>query len=458
MDNSVESLYLDLGNTKQGEYAIDLKDVFKSYTLVDQKPSWRKLIDVTLRKKCSTNSNLINVLCGISFQIKKGQSLGIVGLNGSGKSTLLQIITRTVRADSGKVKTNGRVAALLELGSGFNPEFTGRENVFLNAALFGLSEKETRDRLPLIESFANIGSFIDQPVKTYSSGMSLRLAFSVVANVNPDILIIDEALAVGDAIFIQKCMRYLREFKKLGTLVLVSHDLTAIKSLSDHCIWLHRGKIRLQGSSKIVSDEYLSHILCHENEVQTDKQAQPVEKSGKKNPEETAFLDSEMVLGNQRCLNLNPESTEFGSKKAIISNLEFVHSESNCAISCIEGLESVTLKISASCISEVRNPIVGFFIRDRLGQDLFGDNSWNEYKNTDLVVPKDGKLKARFCFQMPRLPSGDYSLTVAVAEGDEKSHKILHWLNDAIILHAIGTAPPGLIGIPMQTVELKLAS
>ena len=198
----------------------------------------------------------------VSFEIKKGQTVGIVGRNGSGKSTLLQLITGTLAPTEGSVEVNGRVAALLELGSGFNPEFTGRENVFINAQILGLSPDQIAARFADIEAFADIGGVMDQPVKTYSSGMMLRLAFAVVAHVHADILVIDEALAVGDAFFTQKCMRFLRAFMKTGTVLFVSHDTGAVQNLCHHAIWLEQGKLRKEGRPAVQSGVEQSLPAC----------------------------------------------------------------------------------------------------------------------------------------------------------------------------------------------------
>ena len=193
----------------------------------------------------------------VSFEIRKGQTVGIIGRNGSGKSTLLQMICGTLHPTAGHVEVRGRVAALLELGSGFNPEFTGRENVFFNAGVLGQSEERTREKFADIEAFADIGEFMDQPVKTYSSGMLVRLAFAVIAHVDADILVIDEALAVGDAFFTQKCMRFLRSFMQQGTVLFVSHDTAAVKSLCDKVIWIEKGQLVESGPAKEVCDLYL---------------------------------------------------------------------------------------------------------------------------------------------------------------------------------------------------------
>lgn len=232
---------------------ISLDNVSKMYR-VYEKPQDR-LKQSMFRKKVYYRE--FWALRDISIQIKKGETVGIIGRNGSGKSTLLQIIAGTLSPTSGDIKINGKIAALLELGSGFNPEFTGRENVYLNASILGLSKKEIDERLPYIEQFAEIGDFIDQPVKTYSSGMFVRLAFSVAVNVDPDILVIDEALAVGDMNFQLKCIEKMKSFKKEGkTIIFVSHDTYTVKNFCDQAIWMMDGHIHLRGDVVSVTEKY----------------------------------------------------------------------------------------------------------------------------------------------------------------------------------------------------------
>lgn len=432
----------------ESKLAVEVDKICKSYRLTNPKIGWRNLLDSIFPLSHSRHSLTVKVLNGISFSVKKGESLGIIGLNGSGKSTLLQIITRTIKPDKGILETDGKVAALLELGSGFNPEFTGRENVYLNASLFGLSEKETSKRFHKIEAFADIGTFIDQPVKTYSSGMALRLAFSVIVNIDPEILIIDEALAVGDAIFIQKCMRFLRDFKKKGTLILVSHDLTAIKSLCDQCLWLHKGAVKMNASAKNVTEKFLAYIL----EEQKEEFSSTNYEEGKK---VKANLKSSCPVP-YHVFNFHSNTDDFGSKSATIEKYQLFHSKSKDPIKFFTGLEPVTLKVFARFKEEITNPIVGFFVRDRLGQDLLGDNSWHQYKNSNIVVLRDCILSAEFNFIMPRLPQGEYGISLAIAQGDEKTHSILHWIHDAMFIRSVGPSPPGLVGIPMENIVLKV--
>ena len=210
----------------------------------------------------------------ISFDIRRGESLGVIGRNGSGKSTLLQLICGTLTPTEGRLGTKGRVAALLELGSGFNPEFTGLENVYLNASLLGLSKAETDERLEAILGFADIGDFIHQPVKAYSSGMAVRLAFAVIAHVDADILVVDEALAVGDAIFVQRCMRFIRKMREERCLLFVSHDAEAVKNLCSHALWLNQGAVQAYGVCKSVTLDYLR--FCQAKTYGEETQISPV--------------------------------------------------------------------------------------------------------------------------------------------------------------------------------------
>src|SRR5258708_645927 len=233
----------------------------KVYRLYDR-PQDRLLEALSLgRRKLHRD---FHALDDVSFDVGRGETIGIIGRNGSGKSTLLQMVAGTLTPSAGAVKINGRVAALLELGAGFNPEFTGRENVIINGMLMGLSREEVLARFESIRAFADIDEFLDQPVKTYSSGMYTRLAFAVVAHVDADLLIVDEVLAVGDAFFQQKCMRFLRAFQKRGAILFVSHDTTSVTALCNRALWLDHGRVRAEGSAEAVSKAYLDAFYIGE--------------------------------------------------------------------------------------------------------------------------------------------------------------------------------------------------
>ena len=250
--------------TRSGDITIRVQNLSKCYQIYDApRDRLRQFVAPRLQRLLGRPPKQYFrefwALKDVSFEVRKGETVGIVGRNGSGKTTLQQIICGTLAPTAGSIKTAGRIAALLELGSGFNPEFTGRENVYMNGAVLGLSKAEVDDKFDDIAAFADIGQFIEQPVKTYSSGMLVRLAFAVIAHVNADILVIDEALAVGDAVFVQRCMRFIRNFQENGTLLFVSHDAGTVINLCRSTIWLHQGKVREMGQSKSVAEAYLQY-------------------------------------------------------------------------------------------------------------------------------------------------------------------------------------------------------
>lgn len=236
------------------ENAIEVKNVTKSFKLYYDKPSTLKERLVFWNKKKAESHT---VLEDVSLDIKKGETVALIGVNGSGKSTLLKLMTKIIYPTTGKIVTNGKLTSLLELGAGFHPDFTGRENIYFNAAIFGLTEKEINKRLDDIIEFSELGEFIDSPVRTYSSGMYMRLAFSIAINIDAEILLIDEILAVGDQHFQEKCFNKLEELKKSNkTIVIVSHSLEAIKKLCTRFIWIYEGKVRLDGNAEVI-DEYI---------------------------------------------------------------------------------------------------------------------------------------------------------------------------------------------------------
>ena len=402
-------------------------------------------------------------LSEITFQVERGETIGIIGKNGSGKSTLLQLICGVLNPTSGSIHTSGRIAALLELGSGFNAEFTGRENVFLNASVLGLTREEIQQRFAEIEAFAEIGDFIDQPVKTYSSGMFVRLAFAVVAHVDADILVIDEALAVGDAFFTQKCMRYLRQFKEKGTLIFVSHDAGSVTGLCDKAVWLESGKIKEIGSAKTVSQNYLASLYT--DKEATEQKPKLRDKFEAKNRTQSlgSVMDERLKHVNQsnlrndmRIFEFEPgSSADFGLRAAEITHVEFVDCDEKQLFYVVGG-EQVTLKMHARAFESLRKPIFGFSLKDRLGQVLFGDNTYITYAQMDVRISASELFTAEFTFMMPILPKGDYSVSAALATGTQESHVQQHWIHDAIMMKSISSSvSTGLVGIPMSSVKIE---
>jgi len=394
----------------------------------------------------------------VSIEVKKGETVGIIGRNGSGKSTLLQIICGTLAPTSGGAKTHGRIAALLELGSGFNPEFTGRENVYMNAAVLGLRKEEVDERFNDIATFADIGDFIEQPIKTYSSGMMVRLAFAVIAHVDADILVIDEALAVGDAFFTQKCMRFLRKFMKTGTILFVSHDLNSIKNLCNYAIWLERGMVLHEGVPKKVCELYLEAFY----EEQQGKSSTTMFRTIKKPVELAAVKDKRLDLVNTsnlrndlKVFNFDPDGASFGKGGAQIYLVQLLDDNMQ-PLAWIVGGEKITLRIYARAHQDIDAPIIGFFVKDRLGQILFSDNTFLSYIDQPVHCLKGSELQADFVFYMPLLPAGDYSITAAIADGIQVEHVQHHWIHDVVFFRSESSSvATGLVGIPMLDVKLQ---
>lgn len=403
----------------------------------------------------------------ISFTVAKGETVGIIGRNGSGKSTLLQMVCGTLNPTCGQISTQGRIAALLELGSGFNPEFTGRENVFLNAAILGLGQQEIEARYDSILKFADIGDFIDQPVKTYSSGMVVRLAFAVIAHVDADILVIDEALSVGDAFFTQKCMRFLRQFMKSGTVLFVSHDTAAIKNLCSRCIWISEGQIKAEGPAKEVTELYLQDYYAQQQENRSNaekpNQATRIEQKTTHSGQfvrdyRQDLLNNSNLRNDLRLFTFDPDAPSFGTGGASVESVAFVNTQGE-PVHSITGGEQVTLRIQARAHRPMTSPIVGFIVKDRLGQALFGENTCLSYQDQALCVPAGHAILASFTFMMPRLMTGDYTITVAIAEGSQDEHVQHQWIFDALTFRSESSSvSAGLVGIPFMDIQMGIHS
>lgn len=363
----------------------------------------------------------------ISFNVKQGESVAIIGRNGSGKSTLLQLIYGTIKPSNGQVNTKGKIAALLELGAGFDPEFTGLENLRMTATLYGLTEAQLSVKTEEILAFADIGEFIHQPVKTYSTGMVVRLAFAVIAHVDAEILIVDEALAVGDAIFTQKCMRFIRAFRERGTLLFVSHDMAAVQNLCDRAIWLDSGCIQKIGPAKDVAESYLQYAL---QEVAGEKivmQSLPPETKTK------GWETGAARITDVKLINLSHPERDF-----------------------FEGGEKVSMRIQSTAFSILNNPIIGFILRDRLGQDLFGENTLRITKAGQEVSITSGRsITAVFDFTLPYLPNGQYAVACSIADGNLHNNIQHHFIHDALIVTISSKeARWGLVGIACDQIRM----
>ncbi|EXJ15983.1 ABC transporter ATP-binding protein [Imhoffiella purpurea] len=392
----------------------------------------------------------------LSFELKRGETLGIVGRNGSGKSTLLQIICGILRPSLGEVRTHGRIAALLELGSGFNPEFTGRENLIMNASLLGLTPSEIQDRYDDILAFADIGDFIDQPVKTYSSGMYVRLAFAVIAHVDADILVVDEALAVGDAVFTQRCMRFIRAFQGRGTLLFVSHDMAAVQNLCQSAIWLDKGRLVEFGPSQSVAENYLRETL---QSVYGDEVTLASVESQASTPAADPAVPSEepVVDYGARAVFSSQLDRASGWKtgSAEIVGVELERRDAPGDPGVLEGWEWLRLRIRARAHADLERPILGFILRDRLGQDLFGENTLPFTDAHPTRVRACRTFRAEFVFRLPMLPNGQYVLMASVADGDLYDNLQHHMMHDACVLTVSSSKVRwGLVGVPFSQLSL----
>lgn len=390
-------------------------------------------------------------LRGVDLEVSRGESIGVIGRNGSGKSTLLQLICGTLTPSEGSVNTHGRVGALLELGSGFNPEFTGIENIHLNASLLGLSTDTINARLDDILAFADIGDFVDQPIKTFSSGMVLRLAFAVLAHVNPDVLIIDEALAVGDAVFTQRCMRFIHTARERMPLLFVSHDPASVSALCDRCIWLNKGKLESTGPTRVVLDLYTRFCYAQMQEVEALSAGSAATEASEL---KAAEFQGSNVSAQPEHVQTGPEAEGEAAKQDAAPSTVFVTEGFGDGAITIESIgltrkgstqqdlgpfhggEEVELRIRALCNREPDAPSVcGFLVRDKLGLVLFGDNTLLFKDSQPRTIPKPGQaIECVFTFKMPALKAGEYSISIGWASGSQEAHVQNHYVNDALVI------------------------
>lgn len=442
------------------DVAIRVSDLSKCYFIFDSPQS--RLKQMIFRGRRQYYSEFW-ALRGVNLEVRRGETVGIVGRNGSGKSTLLQMVCGTLNATSGTIETNGRIAALLELGSGFNPEFTGRENVYMAASIYGLTKQQVDKRFDDIAAFADIGEHMDQPVRNYSSGMYVRLAFAVIAHVDADILVIDEALAVGDAVFTQKCMRFIRRFKEHGTLLFVSHDMSSVLNLCQQAVWLHQGQVRQIGSAKSVAESYLQYTL---QEVYGEEAALQSLGDGDEEEQHTDAIESEASVSSPLALdyesqmrvsnNLN-DANGWKTGAGEITSVQLARmTQSTITDDIFKGGEKVRLTIQAIAYQALKQPILGFLVRDRLGQDLFGENTL-PFSDLRSVAAAAGEIfEGSFTFMLPMLPNGQYVVMVSLADGDLYNNVQHHWLHDALVLNVSSSKVRwGLVGVPFEDVSLK---
>jgi ABC-type polysaccharide/polyol phosphate transport system ATPase subunit len=427
---------------EEKELAIICKEITKVYSkasssIQERKRTWQLLLETLLQgKKNTKHKETFSAISGVSLKIKKGDAVGIIGLNGSGKSTLLQIIAGTLQPSSGETHSNGKIGALLELGSGFNPEFTGRENIYLNAKILGLSKSEVDKKYDQITSFSGIGDFVNQPVRTYSSGMVVRLAFSVIAHTDPDILIIDEALAVGDARFQSKCFSFIETFKEKGkTLLFVSHDINSIARLCSSAILLHNGKVEANGIPKNVINEYSKIISGDKTKPQESEISKEKDKTISKKPS-NEVLRSELLKSEKKNKSTS-EEFNYGGNKAEIIEFSILNKE-GFESNVIQSSEIFDITFTVLGKSVVSKPIYALTIRDTKGQQIYGQNTlFTKLPTNDL---KEGE-KIKVTFQLTaNLGDGKYLISLGVTRFKENDElEVIHRRYDAEELEVINS-------------------
>lgn len=359
----------------------------------------------------------------INLTVKKGQTVGILGPNGSGKSTLLQIVAGIIHPTEGKLSIEGRISALLELGAGFNPDFTGEENVYLSASILGMSKDEIKRKFKSIHEFSGIGDFIYKPVKTYSSGMFVRLAFATAINVDPDIVIIDEALAVGDVAFQQRCINKLKDLQKEGkTILFVSHDTSAVKSLCTDAVLMNQGKILDVGSPDKIVNKYLKLVYNDTLSEIINPEAFDLEDQDK--IDEMSIVDTIPNIDNR-----------FGNKDAEILGITMINDEGQ-VIKAIYSEPILKIKVSVKYLNKVENPIIGIVIRDRIGNDITATNNFLEKIKIDSAEPGDIHTVI-FEIQVPKFLKGNYTISPAIANGTLTNHEMCDWIDNAYIFEVI---------------------
>ncbi|WP_027896502.1 ABC transporter ATP-binding protein [Zestomonas thermotolerans] len=365
------------------------------------------------------------VLQDISFEVMPGEALGIIGINGAGKSTLLKMITGTTRPSCGTIRVDGRVAALLELGMGFHPDFTGRQNVFMAGQLLGLSMEELHRLMPEIEAFAEIGEYIDHPVRTYSSGMQMRLAFSVATAQRPDVLIVDEALSVGDAYFQHKSFERIREFRRAGTtLLIVSHDRQAIQSLCDRAILLANGRLALSGTPEEVMDFYSAMLA--EREQQTVRQ--------------------ERLAGGQ-------VRTISGTGEAGFADIALLN-EQGQRVEVLSVGGTATLRVVVDVKTDIPRLVLGFMIKDRMGQPIYGINT---HRTQQALENLRAGERITYGFRFPvRLGKGNYSIALSLSRFDSHLDKNYEWRDYALVFHVINVQRPDFVGCAWLDAQIAI--
>ena len=427
----------------QNENAIEVRGVSKFYNLYERPQDRVKELFSLTKKKYHT---LYKALDQVSFTVKKGETLGIIGRNGAGKSTLLKLITGVITPSEGTIETHGEISALLELGTGFNPEYTGYENIFLNGSMRGFSDEEMQEKVKEIVDFADIGEYMGQPVKTYSSGMFARLAFAVMISFKPEILIVDEALSVGDIFFQQKCNTFMKEEMKGVTKLLVTHDMNSIANMADRVILIDRGKIIREGKPLEVIEDYLK--LLHTSVFQSEEAAAKDEDARLATAERSEVAERKAVVAE--AAEREKEKAEIGwvdSPKESIGGAQDILID-RCrmlingeAVDVVKPGDAVRIELLLHSKKDADNIIIGYTFKDKYGNSIFAQSTLGEGIMIEGV--KQGEVrKASLSFHWPEVKEGDYFLTLGLGEGyDQMVHTVQCWVHSVLHVQAIALKP-----------------
>lgn len=418
--------------------AIKIDHVTKTYKLYANHADRVKEAFHPLRKKYSYH---FNALENLSLHVKQGESVGIIGRNGSGKSTFLQVMCGIIKPTSGSVDVRGRISALLELGAGFNPEFTGVQNVYMNGSILGLTHEETERRFDDIISFADIGDFIHQPVKTYSSGMYIRLAFAIAVHVYPEVLVVDEALAVGDIFFQQKCIYHMQELMQGCTRVIATHDMQAVANLCERVIVLDQGRVAFEGSP-LKGIEYYTKAMHNERFATSCK----IEKArSKKKPAR--------VIEDQNWVEVSEDSRAGACEIVIEKVLLTTRGYENVKV--VKANDYLMINFVIFSAEDKKNVIFGYLIKDRVGNAIFGENTVE--CPTGPIAVDSGYHHVQIGFRWPEIYPSEYTLTVGVGEGnDPLKHIIQCWAHNVLSVSAIslGKSIHAVFNNPITSMEI----
>lgn len=424
----------------QNENAIEVRGVSKFYNLYERPQDRVKELFSLTKKKYHT---LYKALDQVSFTVKKGETLGIIGRNGAGKSTLLKLITGVITPSEGTIETHGEISALLELGTGFNPEYTGYENIFLNGSMRGFSDEEMQEKVKEIVDFADIGEYMGQPVKTYSSGMFARLAFAVMISFKPEILIVDEALSVGDIFFQQKCNTFMKEEMKGVTKLLVTHDMNSIANMADRVILIDRGKIIREGKPLEVIEDYLK--LLHTSVFQSEEAAAKDEDArlNAATEAEAEALALEAAAREKEKAEIGwvdaPKESIGGAQDILIDRCRMLINGE--AVDVVKPGDAVRIELLLHSKKDADNIIIGYTFKDKYGNSIFAQSTLGE--NIMIEGVKQGEVrKASLSFHWPEVKEGDYFLTLGIGEGyDQMVHTVQCWVHSVLHVQAIALKP-----------------